>query len=80
MLYLAPEVVDMAKAVKDFDGNGSGALTRNKAGSGVYSPTGIFGDATLATREKGQTIVKSLVASILSDIDTLRGAPLPPLA
>lgn len=77
MLYLAPDVVDMRKAVKDFDGNGSGALTRNQSGKGVYSPTGIFGDATLATREKGQTIVKSLVASILSDIDTLRSAPLP---
>ncbi|HEY9868264.1 MAG TPA: creatininase family protein [Candidatus Obscuribacterales bacterium] len=75
MLYIAPESVDMNKAAKDYR-PGSGPLTRSPDGSGVYSPTGVWGDATLATREKGEKLVETLVAAVLSEIEELRCANL----
>ena len=76
MLYIAPETVDMSKAAKDYHPGGRG-LTRQRHGTGTYSETGIFGDATLATREKGEILTEALVAGILSEIEDLRCAPLP---
>ena len=79
MLYIAPETVDMAKAAKDYHPeNGPGGLTRTPGGRGVYSATGIWGDATLATREKGQAVVEALVAAIVREIEELARSPLPP--
>lgn len=82
MLYIAPETVDMRKAAKDYHPReGQGGLSRTllpPGEPGVYSPTGIYGDATLATREKGEAVVEALVAGILRDIEALRGCPLPP--
>jgi creatinine amidohydrolase len=77
MLVIAPATVDMSKAVKDFDPNGGGGLTR-KQGTGVtYSPTGIWGDPTLATREKGERVVAAYVTALLAEIEATRAAPLP---
>ncbi|HYK87382.1 MAG TPA: creatininase family protein [Acidobacteriota bacterium] len=79
MLYIAPKTVDMAKAVKDYHAeNGSGGLTRDPNGRGVYSPTGVWGDATLATREKGKAVVDALVAAIVHEIEELARSPVPP--
>jgi len=72
MLYIAPETVRMKKAARDLNPNQPGGLTRDPQGKGTYSPTGAWGDPTLATREKGQAVVESLVATILKDIDELR--------
>src|SRR5208282_1186709 len=72
MLYIAPETVRMIKAVRDLNPNQPGGLTRDPQGKGTYSPTGAWGDPTLATREKGQAVVESLVSSILRDIEELR--------
>ena len=78
MLYIEPASVDMTKAVRDTNPEVSPfTLTRYQGGKGTYSPSGVWGDATLATREKGQTIVESLVGRIVADIDELRKAPLP---
>jgi creatinine amidohydrolase len=77
MLYMAPETVDMSKAVKDFNPNNLGPLTRNPNGKGVYSPTGIWGDPTLATQAKGRIFTEALVAGILKEIDETRGASVP---
>ncbi len=77
MLYIAPETVDMAKAVKDYDPRRLPSLTRDPQGAAKYSPTGVYGDATLATREKGERVVEATVAGILADIEALREAPLP---
>jgi creatinine amidohydrolase len=44
----------------------------------AYSASGVFGDATLATREKGKKLTEALVAVILRDIETVRAAPPPP--
>jgi len=54
MLYIAPEVVRMKKAVRDLSSDRPGALTRDPKGDGTYSPTGAWGDPTLATREEGR--------------------------
>jgi creatinine amidohydrolase len=76
MLYIAPDSVDMARAVKDYR-PGRGPLTRNPDGPGVYSPTGSWGDPTLATRDKGERLVKALVDALIEDVERLRAAPLP---
>jgi creatinine amidohydrolase len=78
MLYIAPASVEMKKAVKDYHPeNGSGGLTRDPHGAGVYSATGIWGDPTLATQEKGRKVTEALVAGILREIEDLRHSPLP---
>ena len=72
MLYMAPSTVDMKKAAKDYHPSTERGLTRNPNGRGVYSATGIYGDATLATKAKGEQITKALVIGILKDIEDLR--------
>ena len=76
MLYIDPAGVDMSKAAKDYH-PGTGRLTRNPSSEGTYSPTGIFGDATLATRAKGEVLVEAMVRGILTEIDNLRQTPVP---
>jgi creatinine amidohydrolase len=71
MLYIDPDVVDMSKAVKDYDPTGGRGLTRDPENIGPkYSPTGVFGDPTLATVEKGRVVVEARVRFI---VDELRG-------
>jgi len=77
MLYIAPNTVRMSRAVKDLSPGGRGPLTRNpKATEGVYSPTGAWGDPTLATKEKGQIVVEATVKAILGDIQNLQSVPM----
>jgi creatinine amidohydrolase len=38
---------------------------------GTYSPTGTWGDPTLATRAKGQRIMDALVGGVLREIEQL---------
>jgi creatinine amidohydrolase len=72
MLYIAPETVDMAKAIKDFDPRpGRHGLTRDPDGAGTYSPSGVYGDPTLATREKGKVIVETTVREIVRHVREL---------
>jgi creatinine amidohydrolase len=78
MLYIARESVQMKKATRDFKPNQPGGLSRDPKGNGTYSPTGAWGDPTLATREKGQAVVESLFTTILQDIDELRHTALGP--
>lgn len=72
MLYIAPELVDMSKACKDYHPGLQPGLTRKPRGKGSYSASGIYGDATLATREKGERVVEAMVKGILGDIERLR--------
>lgn len=78
MLYLAPEAVELKRAVKDFHPKRPGPFTRSPSGAGTYSPTGTWGDPTLATRQKGERLVTGLVQAILDDLAALRRAELPP--
>lgn len=77
MLYIAPGRVDMRLAVRDDSPDAPGPLTRMPDGKGVYSPSGIWGDATLATRAKGKLVVEARVRAILADLQALRAAALP---
>lgn len=77
MLALAPGVVDMRRAVKDYHPKGAPGFTRDPSAPGTYSPTGTWGDPTLATRAKGEVLVDTLVAAMLADIAALRARPLP---
>ena len=76
MLFVDPSAVDMKKAVREY-ASGTGALTRIKDSPGVFSESGVLGDATVATREKGQVLVEALLAGALEDIENIRKAPLP---
>jgi creatinine amidohydrolase len=72
MLYIDPGSVDMSKAVKDYHPHGKGGLTRDPNKAGTYSPSGIYGDATLATREKGEIMANAMLAGMLREIEELR--------
>ena len=73
MLFIAPSTVDMTKAVKDYHPSPKGGLTRNPQSEGSYSVSGVHGDATLATREKGELLVRAAVTGILKEIEEFRG-------
>lgn len=79
MLYIAPQTVDMKKAARDIPAvDGPGPLTLDpKNPNGRYSPTGIYGDATLATKEKGKVVIEAMVEGINREIDLLRAEPTP---
>jgi len=77
MLVIAPKSVDMTKAVKNYVPGQTGPLTRTPQGEGKYSPSGVWGDPTLATREKGEAVVAALVDALVRDVDELRASPLP---
>jgi creatinine amidohydrolase len=78
ILYIAPERVDMSKAVADVQPDGElPGLSRDPSTRKTYSKTGVWGDATLATREKGERVVEAIVAGMLADIEALRVAELP---
>lgn len=77
MLYIAPTTVDMTKAARDIpavDGPGPLTLDPNNP-NGRYSATGIYGDATLASKEKGKIVIEAMVEGINREINTLRKAP-----
>lgn len=77
LLYIDPASVDMSLAAKDYDQSGTAGLSRKAGGPSAYSPSGVWGDARLATREKGEKIVNALTQTLLSDIEAVRSAPLP---
>lgn len=88
MLYMAPDMVEMKKAVREYGAGkkitgpnpheGGRMIGNRPAQNGLYSPSGVFGDPTLATREKGRRITDVLVDATLKDIEELRRAALPP--
>ena len=78
ILYMQPDAVDMKKAVKDYRPSVGSGLTRDpKSTTSTYSASGVWGDATLATREKGKIVTEAMVAQILADIEKLRSSSLP---
>ena len=78
ILFMQPASVRMDKAVADGEHAAPGPMTRDPKRKDLhYSPSGVFGDPTLATWQKGEQIVEATVADILKDIDALAGEPLP---
>ena len=72
MLHIAPEVVDMTLAVDD-GVEGEGHLTRQR-GEGLWSRSGVYGQATLASADKGRSIAEHLVQHCLQSIDACGAA------
>ena len=67
MLHIAPEVVDMSRAVDD-GVEGEGRLTRTR-GQGLWSESGVFGQASLASAGKGKVIAEILLQHVLTRIE-----------
>lgn len=82
-LYLQPELVNMGLAVqdygdrtvKDYGGYLPGRLTRDETDP-AYSASGIFGDATLATPEKGQKALEVLTREWIKALEGFATVPL----
>jgi creatinine amidohydrolase len=78
LLYIAPDRVDMSKAVRETSPKGVTGLTRDPNNTrSTYSKSGVWGDPTLATRAKGERVCEALVRAMLADIESLRQAELP---
>jgi creatinine amidohydrolase len=83
-LHLAPERVQMDKAVKDDDRMGkfvSSDSTRQYPIRfndfwGRWTKTGVHGDATKGTAEKGKRLFEAAVTGMLAMIDELRAWPI----
>ncbi len=73
MLYIAPEIVRLELAKTDCNPRlGPGPFSRDpKATTGIYSPTGAWGDPTLASVEKGERAVEELVEHLVADLAKL---------
>ncbi len=69
MLAIAPRLVDMVKA-RSWDERAfePGPFSRRDPNSPNYSPSGIYGDPTLANREKGERILESMLDDLLADL------------
>ena len=67
MLSMAPERVDMAKA-ESWAGRAfvAGPFHPADPGSPNYSPSGIYGDPTLASRQKGERLVQAMLQDLLA--------------
>lgn len=78
MLYMAPTTVDMSKAGREIPTEQKpGPWSPTPGGRGTYHPLGIYGDATLATREKGEVIVEWFIKGIREDLKKLRNTVVP---
>jgi creatinine amidohydrolase len=71
MLHIAPQVVDMSRAVDD-GAEGQGRLTRTQ-GQGTFSASGVYGQPTLASADKGRVIAELLLRHCLDQINRLGG-------
>ena len=65
MLYVAPQVVHLDRAVPELAPDARGGLTRDPAAPGIHSPTGSWGDPTLATADKGRVVTEAILADIV---------------
>lgn len=74
MLHLEPGRVDMKAATRELAPWQPGGFQRDAAKPGTYSPSGVWGDATLATAEKGKALFDGIVAGLLRDVAALRRA------
>lgn len=77
MLAIAPEVVDMSQASAAYYDNATGRLSPVEQPGVTFSASGVWGDARLASQDKGVKIVEWLRTCLLADIDRLRQATPP---
>jgi creatinine amidohydrolase len=82
VLHLRPELVHMERAPTDYGPAGGepgpgyrpGGFSRTP-GSPEYSTTGIFGDATLATAEKGRKVVEAMTRAWIGALRAFATTP-----
>lgn len=68
MLALKPELVDMSKAVREYPEKPA-LYGRSTISLGELSKSGVYGDATLATREKGEKLLDSFVGKMVELVE-----------
>lgn len=73
MLAVAPELVDMSKAVREYPPADKGYFMGGRP-MGELSQSGVFGDATLATAEKGEVMLEIFVQSMCGAVNEICGA------
>jgi creatinine amidohydrolase len=76
MLVLAPHLVDTARAEASpaLKHETPGPLTPSDPASPNYSRSGSFGDPTLATRAKGEILLKAMVDDMVEQATAFLGA------
>ena len=78
MLHIDPSAVMVPLARRDLRPVSTPfRLTRQEGGRGTYSPSGVWGDPTLATAAKGRVLADALVSAIAADLEELRRAASP---
>lgn len=82
-LFLQPHLVDMDRAVRDYrsttgehPGYAPGLFSRDP-GDPAYSETGLFGDPTLATPQKGEALLRIMTGRWLEALRGFSEAPIP---
>lgn len=79
MLAIDPRRVDMKKAVKELGpGGGPRGTPFSPKGEGLRpSPSGVYGDATLATKQKGRKLLDGYARVAIDEVRALKAATLP---
>ena len=78
ILHIDRASVDMTRAIREYAPRSNPfALTRRRETRGTYSETGVWGDPTRATPEKGRILIDALNSDIVREIEALRTSPLP---
>lgn len=68
MLALQPELVDMSKAVREYPETPR-LYGYSNASLGEISPSGVYGDATKATKEKGELMLEEFLTEMKALIE-----------
>lgn len=73
MLYIAPDKVNMTAAVPELARPAGPGRFCRRAGEGcsVISPSGSWGDPTLANADKGRRYIEALLTRLCAEIDAL---------
>ena len=66
LLAIKPQAVDMSRAEPWAGCEIHGRFSRSDPGSPNYSPSGVFGDPTLATAEKGVRLLQAMLGDVLA--------------
>ena len=83
MMAIAPEVVRRDRLVAEMPERPTSRgvfvpPTYHRDPGPGHSASGVYGDATLASEEKGKVIVEAIVADLVAAAERLRTTPLPP--